>query len=214
MFRQAPAISAATAAAGSAPASGRADAPSSATWNSLWVSALRDHRTVTELDGYGRWVVVAGGSEGVGAEFALLLAEAGLNLMLLARKPGPLAETAARCRALALEVRTLAIDLVAPGSVAAIADATAHQNLISRCCCHFLGPVVATVDGDTAVAVCEFALSIKGAKGFHVYRAGANHFRLDRRGGRWQIVHPTTRALDGGTEARELLAAGVAGVIR
>jgi SnoaL-like domain len=98
--------------------------------------------------------------------------------------------------------------------VAAMVRSDAHQNLISRGCCHFLGPVVATVDGDTAVAVCESALFVKGAKGFHVYRAGANHFRLHRREGRWQIVHRTTRALDGGTEARELLEAGVAGVVR
>jgi short-subunit dehydrogenase len=92
-------------------------------------SALRDHRTVTELDGYGPWAVIAGGSEGVGAEFALLLAEAGLNLMLLARKPGPLAETAARCRDLGVEVHTLAIDLVDPRSVAAVADATADLEV-------------------------------------------------------------------------------------
>jgi uncharacterized protein (TIGR02246 family) len=98
--------------------------------------------------------------------------------------------------------------------VAAMVRSDAHQSLISRGCCHFLGPVVATVDGDTAVAVCESALFIKGTKGFHVYRAGANHFRLHRRDGRWQIVHRTTRALDGGTEARQLLAAGVAGVAR
>jgi uncharacterized protein len=88
-------------------------------------SALHDYRTVTELDAYGPWAVIAGGSEGVGAEFARLLAEAGLNLVLLARRPGPLAETATRCRRIGVEVRTLAIDLVEPGSIAAIADATA-----------------------------------------------------------------------------------------
>lgn len=98
--------------------------------------------------------------------------------------------------------------------VAAMVRSDAHQSLISRGCCHFLGPVVATVDGDDAVAVCESVLFVKGTKGFHVYRAGANHFRLQRKDGRWQIVHRTTRALDGGTEARELLAAGVAGVAR
>jgi hypothetical protein len=91
--------------------------------------------------------------------------------------------------------------------VAAMVRSDAHQNLIARGCCHFLGPVVVTVDGDHAVA----ALFVKGSKGFHVYRAGANHFRLQRRDDGWQIVHRTTRALDGGAEARELLAAGVAG---
>ena len=47
---------------------------------------------------YGPWALVAGGSEGVGAEFAQLLAEAGLNLVLVARKPDPLQHTAERCR--------------------------------------------------------------------------------------------------------------------
>ena len=95
--------------------------------------------------------------------------------------------------------------------IAAMVRSDAHQSLITRGCCHFLGTVVATVDGDEAVAVCESALIVKAVKGFHVWRAGANHFRLQRRDGRWQIVHRTTRALDGGTEARRLLADGVAG---
>jgi short-subunit dehydrogenase len=56
--------------------------------------------------------VIAGGSEGVGAEFAALLAEAGVNLVLVARKPAPLERTAVRCRELGVQTRTLAIDLV------------------------------------------------------------------------------------------------------
>jgi len=61
------------------------------------------------------------------------------------------------------------------------------------------------------VAVCESALLVKGAKGFAVYRAGASHSRLQRRDGHWQIVHRTTRALDGGADALRLLSFGVAG---
>jgi len=60
---------------------------------------------------HGPWAVIAGGSEGVGAAFATQLAEAGLNLVLLARKPGPLEATAAAARALGVEVRTLSVDL-------------------------------------------------------------------------------------------------------
>jgi short-subunit dehydrogenase len=79
---------------------------------------------VTELAKYGPWAVVAGGSEGVGAEFARQLATAGINLVLVARKPGPLNETADSCRALGVEVRTLAVDLVSADAVGQIADAT------------------------------------------------------------------------------------------
>ncbi len=73
---------------------------------------------------YGPWAVIAGGSEGVGAEFARLLAQAGVNLVLVARKPEPLAATAAKCRQLGVEVRTLTADLVDPAAVEALTSAT------------------------------------------------------------------------------------------
>jgi SnoaL-like protein len=95
--------------------------------------------------------------------------------------------------------------------VAAMVRSSAHQGLIGRGCCHFLGPSVVTVDGDDAVAVCESILVLHRGEGFTVSRAGANHFRLQRIDGRWQIVARTTRALDGQAEARDLLASGVAG---
>jgi short-subunit dehydrogenase len=79
---------------------------------------------MTELSKYGPWAVVAGGSEGVGAEFARQLAQAGINLVLIARKPGPLAETADSCRALGVEVRTLAVDLVSSDALDQIAETT------------------------------------------------------------------------------------------
>jgi len=71
---------------------------------------------------YGPWAVVAGGSEGVGRAFATQLAEAGLNLVLVARKPVALEETAALCRAHGVEVRPLALDLTAPDAVARVVD--------------------------------------------------------------------------------------------
>jgi uncharacterized protein len=80
---------------------------------------------VVDTARYGPWAVVAGGSEGVGAEFALQLAGAGLNLVLIARKQAPLEETAATCRGLGVEVRTLAMDLVEATAVTRIVDATA-----------------------------------------------------------------------------------------
>ena len=95
--------------------------------------------------------------------------------------------------------------------VAAMVRSDAHQGLIGRGCCHFLGPSVVTVSGDDAVAVCESVLVLHGGEKFSVARAGANHFRLQRIDGRWQIVARTTRALDGQPEARDLLAEGVAG---
>ncbi|MCV7382253.1 SDR family NAD(P)-dependent oxidoreductase [Mycolicibacter longobardus] len=73
---------------------------------------------------YGPWAVVAGGSEGVGAEFAFQLAGAGINLVLIARRPEALRHTADRCRELGVHVHELSLDLTAAGSVAQIVEAT------------------------------------------------------------------------------------------
>ena len=68
----------------------------------------------TLLQQYGPWALIAGGSEGIGLCFARQLAEAGLNLMLLARRPEPLqAAQEQLCRDFSVEVRTHAMDLTA-----------------------------------------------------------------------------------------------------
>lgn len=74
-------------------------------------------RGVTDLFRYGPWAVIAGGSEGVGAEFAHQLAHAGFNLVLIARKPDPLEQTAETCRRTGVAVRTLAVDLTSPDAL-------------------------------------------------------------------------------------------------
>ncbi|MFA6300062.1 MAG: SDR family NAD(P)-dependent oxidoreductase [Nocardioides sp.] len=79
---------------------------------------------MTDLDRYGPWAVIAGGSEGVGAELAQQLAVDGFNLLLVARRPGPLETTAEAVRAHGVEVRTVSADLTRPESVAAVTDAT------------------------------------------------------------------------------------------
>ena len=67
---------------------------------------------------YGPWAVIAGGSEGVGASYARRLAAEGIHLVLIARKPQPLADLAAEIRAAhRVEVRTLAQDLTAPDMI-------------------------------------------------------------------------------------------------
>jgi short-subunit dehydrogenase len=68
------------------------------------------------LNRYGPWAMVAGGSQGLGASFADELARRRLNLVLIARKPGPLEETAQSLRTRhGVEVRTASIDLAENG---------------------------------------------------------------------------------------------------
>ena len=82
-----------------------------------------------DVERHGPWAVIAGGSEGVGAAFATQLADAGLNLVLLARKPGPLEETAEAARSRGVEVRTLAVDLTEPDAMERIAEVTADLEV-------------------------------------------------------------------------------------
>jgi uncharacterized protein len=61
---------------------------------------------------YGPWALIAGGSEGIGASFARKLAEAGIHVVLIARRPEPLEAFAARLRSeTGVQVRTLPLDL-------------------------------------------------------------------------------------------------------
>lgn len=87
-------------------------------------SARETPTQAIDAEKYGPWAVIAGGSEGVGSAFARQLAEAGINLVLIARKPGPLEETAESVRALGVEVRTLSIDLLDSDAVETITSAT------------------------------------------------------------------------------------------
>jgi short-subunit dehydrogenase len=74
---------------------------------------------------YGPWAMVAGGSEGIGACIAAELAAAGINLVLIARKAGPLNEVAADLRArTGVEVRTLGLDLTDPAMLERICEVT------------------------------------------------------------------------------------------
>ena len=61
---------------------------------------------------YGPWVVIAGASEGVGESFARKLGQAGLNLVLIARKQASLEQVAEQVRTESgVQVRTLPLDL-------------------------------------------------------------------------------------------------------
>lgn len=79
---------------------------------------------MVSVERYGPWAVIAGGSEGVGASFARLLAKSGINLVLIARKAEPLEATAEDVRRLGVQARTLPLDLVGDGAVSKVVQAT------------------------------------------------------------------------------------------
>ena len=75
---------------------------------------------------YGPWAVIAGASEGIGAAFAAQLADRGLNLILVARRSGPLEELAARMPTTAV---TVAADLATPEGLDAVASAVGDREI-------------------------------------------------------------------------------------
>ncbi|MGO9932625.1 MAG: SDR family NAD(P)-dependent oxidoreductase [Steroidobacteraceae bacterium] len=61
---------------------------------------------------YGPWALIVGGSEGIGDHLARRLGRAGINIIMVARKPATLAETSRRIRdETGVEVRTLQLDI-------------------------------------------------------------------------------------------------------
>jgi short-subunit dehydrogenase len=74
---------------------------------------------------YGPWAVVAGASEGIGASFSRRLAGHGLNLVLLARRAGPLEGLASELRAKhGIEVKVQSLDLGRPDLLEGLKNTT------------------------------------------------------------------------------------------
>ena len=75
---------------------------------------------------YGPWALITGASEGTGSAFALRLADEGISSILVARREGPLEETAEKLRARGVACITVTADLSAPEAaeriIAAVGD--------------------------------------------------------------------------------------------
>lgn len=77
---------------------------------------------------YGPWALIAGASEGTGAAFARQLAQMGVNLVLVARREGPLDALAAELRS-KVECVTASIDLAAMDATEQLQDAAAGREV-------------------------------------------------------------------------------------
>jgi short-subunit dehydrogenase len=77
-----------------------------------------------DVDRYGPWALIIGGSEGVGASFAQKLAAFGFKLVLVARKLEPLRELSQSLGKEGTEVRIVSVDLSDPDALDAVRTAT------------------------------------------------------------------------------------------
>lgn len=84
---------------------------------------------MTNLDRYGPWALIVGGSEGVGSAFARQLAEDGFGIVLVARNAERLEDTANELRSAGVQVRTVALDLLTDDAVERIVAATADLEI-------------------------------------------------------------------------------------
>jgi short-subunit dehydrogenase len=81
-------------------------------------------------DRYGPWALIAGASEGTGASFARQLAEKGLNLILVARRQGPLDALAGEIRAgQSVQCVTATIDLAAADAAGRMATLAGDRDV-------------------------------------------------------------------------------------
>src|SRR4051812_12607888 len=82
------------------------------------------------LKRYGPWAVIAGASEGLGAEFARQIAARGVNVVLLARRAEKLTEVATEVRARSgVEVRIASVDLAGANVLEEVRAATADLEI-------------------------------------------------------------------------------------
>ncbi|HSP18889.1 MAG TPA: SDR family NAD(P)-dependent oxidoreductase [Myxococcaceae bacterium] len=79
---------------------------------------------------YGPWAVVTGASDGIGRDFAHRLAEAGVHLVLVARRAGLLETLAAELsRSHGVSTRILPMDLSQPGAAEALSSGTSDLDV-------------------------------------------------------------------------------------
>lgn len=79
---------------------------------------------------YGPWAVVTGASDGIGREIAVQLAEAGLHLVLVARRARPLRDLGQRlCEERGIETQAIAVDLERDAGWRTVCEETADLDV-------------------------------------------------------------------------------------
>ena len=133
-------------------------------------------------DRYGPWAVVTGASDGIGREMAICLAQAGLDLVLVARRRASLERVATELSARRnIEVRILALDLGEPESLAAIAAATSDLDVGLLVACAGFGTSGGFLEADVEAELDMVDVNCRAVLG--LCKAFGRDFAARKRGG-------------------------------
>ena len=139
------------------------------------------------LERYGTTAVVIGASEGIGRSFAEELARSGFNLLLVARRPGPLEDAAEEIRgSCGVEVTTLSLDLSQPDPWPGIQKALGTADwglLVYNAAASPIGPFL-----DMDITAARRTVAVNVAAPMDIVHAAGNEIRRryaesGRRGG-------------------------------
>lgn len=100
---------------------------------------------------YGPWAVVLGASEGLGAAWSRELAARGCDLILVARRAGPLEALADELRAAGRQVKVASLDLSRPDLADALRALTAGLDVglvVYNACHSVVGPILGLSEED------------------------------------------------------------------
>jgi short-subunit dehydrogenase len=155
---------------------------------------------------YGPWALVAGGSKGIGAAFAEMLAERGLNLVLVARNKVELDDYARRlAQSRGVEVETLALDLADEDSLPPLIECVEQREIglvVYNAALSPVGPFLSLTEEEhrrVLAANCRIPLLLTRSALEHMRRRGRGGIILmsslsGLQGGPWFAAYAATKA--------------------
>ena len=100
--------------------------------------------------------------------------------------------------------------LLGPAAITAMVYGEGHQALVRDGSAHIPAFPIVELDGDAARAVAYTRVYRHTGEGYEVWRVSANYWEFRRDTDGWRVTRRTNHVIDGGPEAKELLARAVA----
>jgi ketosteroid isomerase-like protein len=101
--------------------------------------------------------------------------------------------------------------LTGPAAINAMVYGEGHQSLVRDGSAHIPAFPIVTIEGDRARATGYTRVYRHTDDGYEVWRVSANHWQFLRTADGWRVTRRTNHVIDGGPEAKELLARAIVG---